>query len=115
MRQVQTKDRQPHTQPILYDSILGISRCEAVPADVVFVLDSSLSQTEEQFNKQLDFVARFVNAVNVSDTEFQFSVVTFSTNAVIELEFDSLSKDAIKASLFCELTINRFYNLMIEM
>ncbi|KAH3788511.1 hypothetical protein DPMN_166656 [Dreissena polymorpha] len=77
-----------------------ISICEAVPADVVFVLDSSLSQTEVQFNKQLDFVARFIDAVNVSETEFQFAVVTFSTVAVTELDFDSsLSKNDLKTQI----------------
>ncbi|KAH3813922.1 hypothetical protein DPMN_142395 [Dreissena polymorpha] len=60
----------------------------------------SLSQTKEQFNTQLNFVAKLIDAVNVSATEFQFAVVTFSTRAALELEFDStLTKEELKTQV----------------
>ncbi|XP_060605531.1 collagen alpha-3(VI) chain-like, partial [Ruditapes philippinarum] len=58
--------------------------CHPSPADVVFVLDSSVSMTRQEFNKQLEFVANFSSKVPIGPHDFQISVVTFSTNAHVE-------------------------------
>ena len=58
--------------------------CHPTPADIVFVLDSSLSMLEHQFRKQLQFVANFTDHVQVGPRDFQISVITFSTDARIE-------------------------------
>lgn len=65
--------------------------CTPLPTDVIFVLDSSASQTESQFQAQLDFVYEFANNVNISDEEFQIAVITFSTQARVEIEFGQYS------------------------
>ena len=58
--------------------------CHPTPADVVFVLDSSVSMTEQEFNKQLEFVANFSSTVPLGPRDFQISVVTFSSHAHVE-------------------------------
>ncbi|XP_052784018.1 cartilage matrix protein-like [Mya arenaria] len=74
--------------------------CEAIPTDVVFILDSSLSQTQTEFQKQLDFVGKFVDNVDVGPTAFVLSIITYSSTAVVEIEFDdSNSKQSIKDQL----------------
>ncbi|XP_053383095.1 von Willebrand factor A domain-containing protein 2-like [Mercenaria mercenaria] len=70
--------------------------CTPLPTDVIFVLDSSVSQTEEQFSAQLDFVKIFVENVNISEEEFQVAVVTFSTEARVDIDFEQSSdKDTL--------------------
>ncbi|KAL4232050.1 hypothetical protein ACF0H5_009628 [Mactra antiquata] len=72
--------------------------CQPYPSDTIFVLDSSASQTVDQFKRQLDFVKTFIDNVNISHTEFQISVITFSWNAHLEINFNqSESRDALKA------------------
>ena len=63
-------------------TLTGIYR--PLPADVVFVLDSSASMTESQFKKQLEFVSNFTDEINLGDRDFQISVITYSTNAQIK-------------------------------
>jgi hypothetical protein len=40
--------------------------------------------TEQEFNKQLEFVANFSNTVPIGPRDFQISVVTFSSDAHVE-------------------------------
>lgn len=61
------------------------------------MLDSSVSQTAEQFEKQLDFVLQFINHVNISEEEFQISIVTFSFEAKVEVNFNqSTDKESLR-------------------
>ena len=66
---------------------IGLPGCTPYPTDVIFVLDSSVSQTKEQFDKQLDFVKSFVMNVEISYEKFQIAVITFSTEANSEIQF----------------------------
>ena len=54
-------------------------------ADVVFLLDSSISQTKGNFKTQLDFVNRFIDHVVVDDNNFRIGVVTFASSARLEI------------------------------
>ena len=65
-----------------------ISTCQPMPADVLFVLDSSISQTEAQFRKQLEFVETFINATTLGPDNFTVGVITFSFDAYYEIELD---------------------------
>lgn len=54
-------------------------------ADIVFVLDSSISQTEDQFNQQLEFVEQFIDHIVLGENNLQVGVVTYSTEAHIDI------------------------------
>ena len=68
--------------------------CHPIPADVIFLLDSSISMTEEQFQKQLDFVANFTSHVTVGPDDFQIGVVTFSFKAHVEFYLNNYTDNA---------------------
>lgn len=57
-----------------------MSGCFTKEADIVFLLDSSNSEGEDNFNKEKDFVATFVQALEISPQDIQISVVTFESN-----------------------------------
>lgn len=58
--------------------------CQPKPSDIVFVLDSSVSMTETDFRKQLDFISQFVDRLAIGQRDFQMSVITFSFESKIE-------------------------------
>ncbi|KAH3747779.1 hypothetical protein DPMN_182209 [Dreissena polymorpha] len=75
--------------------------CQPTMADVIFLIDSSVSQSRDQFTRQLDFVTQFIDHVVVGAENFQFAVVTFSFEANVEIglaEFnDNVTlKEAVK-------------------
>lgn len=49
-------------------------------ADIVFALDSSSSEGPANFQKQLDFVSKFVQDFSIGPNNVQFSVLTYSTS-----------------------------------
>jgi hypothetical protein len=55
------------------------AECGATPADIVFVLDSSSSETQAHFQQQLHFVHDFASQFQIGPNNIQVSVVTFST------------------------------------
>lgn len=63
-----------------------LAECQPYVADVVFVLDSSVSQTSTQFSKQLDFINNFIDHVVIGIENFQVAVITYSFNAKVEIE-----------------------------
>ncbi|XP_056003036.1 cartilage matrix protein-like isoform X2 [Ostrea edulis] len=66
--------------------LLGIVRalfkaeCDLVPADFVFLLDSSGSETSRGFKTQLAFISNFTSNFEVGPDKAQFAAVTFSTS-----------------------------------
>lgn len=55
------------------------AECDLVPADFVFLLDSSGSETTKGFNTQLAFISNFTSNFEVGAEKAQFAAVTFST------------------------------------
>jgi hypothetical protein len=53
--------------------------CDLIPADIVFLLDSSESEGLRNFRKQLDFVKTFVRSFDIGPSNVQISVVSFSS------------------------------------
>ncbi|XP_041351171.1 collagen alpha-4(VI) chain-like [Gigantopelta aegis] len=53
--------------------------CRNKPADIVFLLDTSGSEGQANFQTQLKFVENFTKDFKVGPNEVQFSVVTFSS------------------------------------
>ncbi|XP_053375140.1 fibropellin-3-like [Mercenaria mercenaria] len=70
--------------PRIYGVLCDTNICHPTPADVVFVLDSSVSMTEKEFKKQLEFIANFSSKVPIGPRDFQISMVTFSFHAHVE-------------------------------
>ena len=56
--------------------------------DVVFILDSSSSQGNAYFQKQLEYVERFISYFHVGPELFQFSVISYSFDATIEFKLN---------------------------
>ncbi|KAK3587075.1 hypothetical protein CHS0354_014947 [Potamilus streckersoni] len=63
-----------------------LDTCKIGPADTVFLVDSSLSEGKDNFNKQLDFIKEFVKSVYIGPTFVRVSVITFSSNARVEFK-----------------------------
>lgn len=55
------------------------AECDLVPADFVFLLDSSGSETTKGFKTQLAFISNFTSNFEVGADKAQFAAVTFST------------------------------------
>ena len=64
-----------HAKPLYYFFL----ECDLVPADFVFLLDSSGSETVKGFKTQLAFISNFTANFEVGPNKAQFAAVTFST------------------------------------
>ena len=69
--------------------------------DVVFILDSSRGQGDTYFQRQIDYVEKFVSYFDVGPSYFQFSVITYNFHATKEISLGAHTKlasltDAIK-------------------
>ncbi|KAK3583656.1 hypothetical protein CHS0354_021394 [Potamilus streckersoni] len=74
--------------------------CHPQPADMIFLLDSSISQTEENFKKQLDFVSNFTDHVLIGPNDTQVSIITFSFEAYLEFDVSRYNNNAtLKAAI----------------
>ncbi|XP_067680567.1 collagen alpha-4(VI) chain-like [Haliotis asinina] len=74
--------------------------CAASAADIVFVLDSSISVGSTNFKKQVTFVQNFVDQFDVSKTAVQFSIVVYSTAVYPQFDLDKYtSKAALLAAI----------------
>ena len=62
--------------------------------DIVFVLDESFSEGQNNFNKQLDFVKNVTKQFKVGPDDTLFSVVTFSTTYHNEFYLNRYSSQA---------------------
>ena len=78
---------------------LGI--CQPSVADILFVLDSSTSQTKQEFETQLDFINAFIDKIVIGERNLQVGVITYSFEAVTEISIGQCNdnatlKDAIR-------------------
>ncbi|KAL3857659.1 hypothetical protein ACJMK2_012303 [Sinanodonta woodiana] len=71
-----------------------LDRCKMGPADVVFLVDSSISQESDNFMKQLSFIKDFVKTVYIGPTFVQVSVITFSFDATVEFDLTSYTDNS---------------------
>ncbi|KAL3856723.1 hypothetical protein ACJMK2_011446 [Sinanodonta woodiana] len=69
-----------------YEDLCEIGICHPQPADMIFLLDSSVSQTELNFMKQLEFVSNFTDHVLIGPNDTQISVIAFSSDAIVEFD-----------------------------
>lgn len=72
---------------------------------MIFVLDSSVSQTEKEFRTQLDFVNNFIDHLIIGENDTQVAVITYSFEANVEIELGQYNsnetlKDAVRSIKF---------------
>ncbi|XP_061197993.1 uncharacterized protein LOC133206079 [Saccostrea echinata] len=63
--------------------------CGVVPADIVFILDSSGSVGNTNFQKMLDFVKNMVNGMDISATGTEVGVITYSDRTHLEFHLNA--------------------------
>jgi uncharacterized protein YegL len=68
--------------------------CQPSVADIVFVLDSSISQTEDQFKQQLQFVEKFIDHIIIGDNNLHVGLVTYSTEAHKDIKLNQYQDNA---------------------
>ncbi|KAL3857115.1 hypothetical protein ACJMK2_011810 [Sinanodonta woodiana] len=71
-----------------------LDKCRMAKADVVFLVDSSLSQGPDRFKTQLDFIGEFVKSVYVGSDYVQIGLITFSFVAKVEFELTRYSRQS---------------------
>ncbi|CAG2242493.1 unnamed protein product [Mytilus edulis] len=67
----------------------GIDMCKPYPTDVVFVIDSSNSCSEEYFNITKNFIKSVTKEWEITVNNFQVAIVSYADNSYTELNFDS--------------------------
>jgi uncharacterized protein YegL len=78
-------------------SVSGTNIVDANPSDIVFIVDGSGSVTAPAFQEARNFMADVVNQLTV-DANHRIGIVTFSTNAVVNLPFSG-NKPAVLAAI----------------
>ena len=53
------------------------------------LIDSSLSQSQFYFQKQLDYVTNIVNRISIADDKFKVAIISYSDQAYVDVPFDS--------------------------
>ncbi|XP_048775670.2 transmembrane matrix receptor MUP-4-like [Ostrea edulis] len=67
------------------------------PLDVVFLVDSSGSETNYSFNAQIEFMKEIVNSSASYNNNTKFGAVSFSNDARLEFKLNSSEQDIIRA------------------
>lgn len=67
-----------------------------VKADIVFVLDASISSGNDSFSKQKSLVKEFVSKFRVGplNYRYQFALLTFSYDPVVHFQFDTYQNNS---------------------
>lgn len=74
--------------------------CGPMPADIMFLLDSSGSVGTSNFDKQKQFVSRFVDSFNIAPNAVRVGLVTYSTTTANRFNLDRYTtKAALKAAI----------------
>ena len=75
-------------------------------ADVAFIVDSSGSIGRRNWGKMLDFLNEMVKAFNVGADKTHIAVVAYSSNAKVEIKFNTLTGSSVTDEEYKRL-INR--------
>ena len=79
-----------------------LSACKAV-ADVAFIVDSSGSIGRSKWPKMLNFLKEVINEFNIGPDGTHVAVIAYSTDAVLEFTFNTLSGEQITAEGYGKL------------
>ncbi|XP_061189807.1 collagen alpha-1(XII) chain-like isoform X1 [Saccostrea echinata] len=98
--------------------------CESDPADIFFIVDKSSSlQSQENFNKELSFIARIIDSIIVGTgrDDSRVGLISFSTNASLSFGLSAYTtNDAVKDALLREkfttgdTYTHKAFNIMLE-
>ncbi|KAK3099469.1 hypothetical protein FSP39_004945 [Pinctada imbricata] len=70
-------------------AICSIDLCKTKAADLIFLVDTSMSTSNTWFEKQLDFIKNTINKLTLDDDKFNVSVISYSTDAFVDVDFNS--------------------------
>ncbi|XP_062619722.1 collagen alpha-1(XII) chain-like isoform X5 [Saccostrea cucullata] len=98
--------------------------CESDPADIFFIVDKSSSlQSQENFNKELTFIARIIDSIIVGTgrDDSRVGLISFSTNASLSFGLSAYTtNDAVKSAVLREkfttgdTYTHKAFNIMLE-
>lgn len=66
-----------------------------IPMDTTFIIDASVCDKSENWNRVLNFVQTLVTYFDVSKPVGRIALIPFSTDAKVVLKFNSLSGDLL--------------------
>ncbi|XP_045156317.2 collagen alpha-6(VI) chain-like [Mercenaria mercenaria] len=75
-------------KPVYMDKSLKDWSCKNKVADIVFLLDTSTSIWEEDFDKQIVFVEHIVNHLPIGENHVRVAVATFGSDVVTHFHLD---------------------------
>jgi hypothetical protein len=90
---------------VLFDCFI-VSACSLGEADILFLLDSSSSESRANFQKQVDFVSSIVQGLPIGPSNVQVGVISFATYAHASFH---LNTHTDKASLLTALQHIHYY------
>ncbi|XP_075068533.1 collagen alpha-6(VI) chain-like [Mixophyes fleayi] len=82
---------------VIAQQICSTEACQQAEVDVMFLVDSSGSIGQNNFNEMKTFMKNLVNRTEVGENKLQFGIVQFSDENREELK---LNKDGTKAAIF---------------
>ena len=81
------------------------------PRDVIFVLDSSGSISDEDFDRALMFTRRIVGLLDISQTRTRVAMVNYGTKAKVEFSLHHINQEK-EVQRFGFYTFSLFYSML---
>lgn len=63
--------------------------CDTKPAELIIVVDTTLSTSEEVFQQQKDFISNMISRLTLADDKFKVAIASYGTSTTIDISFDS--------------------------
>lgn len=73
-------------------------------ADVIFLLDSSTSQSNSTFFRQIQYVKKFIKEFPIAPTDFQIALVTVSTEATVHFYLSNYTTESAVINAIDDVT-----------
>lgn len=68
--------------------------CHGGRADIVFIIDSSTSVGQANFNKMLDFMKGFITVASVDSGRFRYGIVVYNTDVTTKLNLNAITRNS---------------------
>ena len=69
-----------------------------IPMDTTFIIDSSVCDSDSNWNRLLYFVQTLVSFFNVSPSGGRIALITYDTDAKVALKFNTLAENLLNAA-----------------
>lgn len=63
--------------------------CKTKPAELIIVVDTTLSTSEEVFQQQKDFISNIISRLTLADDKFKVAIASYGTSTTIDIGFGS--------------------------